>query len=155
MARIILKERPEYRYRFKTRVQVRDINYAGHLGNDAIISIIGNARAELFHSFGFYETDLGDGETGIIITDLAISYKGEAFLFDELLIETSIGEITERSFRLYHRVKKDEKTIAIAETGQVCFNYKKREVSLIPEKFLEWLKKGSSPGLFENTKEIG
>jgi acyl-CoA thioesterase FadM len=140
--RIKLQEQPFYEFYYEVTVQVRDINYGGHLGNDALVGLIHEARFNLLHRLGLSEKNLGDGQTGIIMADLAVNFKGEGFLLDTLCIESHIGEMSEmtlRGFRVFHRVSKDDLLLALAETGIVAFNYRDRKVASIPDAFLQAL----------------
>jgi acyl-CoA thioester hydrolase len=139
MPRIKLAEQEVYEFRSSIQVRPQDVNYGGHVGNDNLISLVGAARARLFHSLGVSELDLGDRQTGIIITDLVANYKAEAFMFDELLVESHLDEFTEKGFRMFHRVRKDTKLIALVETGFVTYNYASRETSPVPASFLQRL----------------
>jgi acyl-CoA thioesterase FadM len=98
--------------------------------------MLGAARACLFHSLGLSEMDLGDGQTGMIITDIAVNYRAEAFMFDELLFETHLGEFGQEGFRMFHRITRDSKLIALAETGVFTYNYVARTKAPIPPQFL-------------------
>ncbi len=141
MTRINLQELPNYKFNYNTTIKSSDLNYAGHLGNEALVGIIQDARIELFKDLGFKELDLGDGKSGIIIGDLVVNFKAEGFINDELKIESQIGEITDKSFRIFHKIVKvkDNNLLALAETGVVAFNYKTREVIKIPPGFLKTL----------------
>jgi acyl-CoA thioester hydrolase len=136
MPRIRLMEQETYGFSYSVQVRPQDINYSGHVGNDNLISLVGAARAFTFHSLGFSEMDLGDGHTGVIMTDLAVNYKAEAYLFDNLSVETHAGEFGRSGFRMFHRVSRGEKTIALVETGFATFNYAAKKVALIPQVFL-------------------
>jgi acyl-CoA thioester hydrolase len=139
MPRIRLKEQLSYEFHYATRLGPRDINYGGHLGNDVLVALAGCARVDLFHSLGLRETDLGDGHTGIIMADLVVNFRAEAFMFDEIVIETHIGEFSRTRFRMFHRVTKGDVVVALAETGLRTFNYLAREVAPVPDSFLEAL----------------
>ena len=139
MPRIKLKEQEAYEFRTSIQVRPQDVNYAGHMGNDALISLVGDVRAQLFHSLGFSEMDLGDRQTGIIITDLAVNYKAEAFMFDELLVETHLDEFAQKGFRMFHRIRKDSKLIALVETGFVAYSYAAKKTIPLPTSFLNRL----------------
>jgi acyl-CoA thioesterase FadM len=121
-------------------LQPRDINYGGHLGNDALVSLLGTARAHMFRTMGVNETNLGDGHTGIIMTDLTVEYKAEAFMFDQLLIDTHIGELARLGFRLFQRITRENRIIALAETGLLAFDYRSRKVAPVPEVLIESLR---------------
>ncbi|MCX5813909.1 MAG: thioesterase family protein [Proteobacteria bacterium] len=139
MPRIKLSELNNYEFHYTVTLEPRDINYGGHLGNDALVSLMGAARVNMLRSIGVSEKDLGDGKTGIIMSDLAVNYKSEAFMFDELVIDTHAGEISRSSFRLFHRINKGQIVVALAETGLTTFNYASRKVAPIPEVFLKAL----------------
>ena len=89
MARLTL-EFPEDQYCYSTQLTVRitDINAGNHLANDSMISMISEARARFLYEFGIRETD-EDG-TGIIVTDLATTYRAEAHARDQLLFEVGV-----------------------------------------------------------------
>lgn len=99
MARLKL-EFPEDQYYYSTQLTVRvtDINSANHLGNDSMISMISEARARFLFEFGIEETE-GDG-TGIIVTDLATTYKAEAHARDQLLFEVGVMDFNKSGIAL-------------------------------------------------------
>ena len=83
MARITLHF-PDDRFCYSTRLTVRvtDINAAQHLGNDSMISMISEARARFLFDHSIEEDR--DDHVGIIVTDLATTYRAEAYARDEL-----------------------------------------------------------------------
>ncbi|MBA4418657.1 MAG: esterase [Syntrophus sp. (in: bacteria)] len=139
MPRVKLLEQKEYAFHCTISLQPRDINYGGHLGNDSLVSLLGTARANMFHSMGVSEMDFGDGKASSIMSDMVINYKAEAFMFDEITIDTHVGELMRSGFRIFHRVKIGQKTIALAETGITAFNYASRKIASLPEVFLKGL----------------
>ena len=137
MPRIKLDPQDRYQHTYETTIEVTDLNYGNHMGNDALVGIIHRARVHLLQHFGAAETNLGDGKTGILLTDLVVNYKGEGFLFDKLIVESTIGELRPKGFRMFHRITTDQnRLIALAETGIVAFDYQKRKVAQVPESFV-------------------
>ena len=137
MPRIKLDPQDRYRHTYETTIEVTDLNYGNHMGNDALVGIIHRARVHLLHRLGAVENNLGDGKTGILLTDLVVNYKGEGFLFDTLIVESTIGELRPKGFRMFHRITTEQnRLIALAETGIVAFDYHKRKVAQIPEAFV-------------------
>jgi acyl-CoA thioester hydrolase len=137
VARIKLAPLGQYQSVYETAVEVTDLNYGNHLGNDALVGIIHRARVHFLHRLGVSENNLGDGKTGILLADLIVNYKGESFLFDKLGVESSIGEVRSKGFRMFHRITAAHgRLVALAETGIVAFNYHKRKVARIPESFV-------------------
>jgi len=141
MARTKLVEQEVYAFRYRVTLGPRDINYGGHLGNDAVVSLLGTARAVLFHSLGLSTLDLGDAGTGIIMSDLVVNYKATARMFDEITIDTHIGEFVRTGFRVFHRLRKKDLLIALAEAGMITYNYNLKKAAAVPEKFLKLMKK--------------
>ena len=146
MPRVKLSEQPKYEFSFHATLMPRDINYGGHLGNDAIVTLVGSARAAMYRSMGFSEGDLGDGENGTIMSDLVVNYRAEAFVFDEIRIDSHIGELTTGSFRIFQRMVRDGKLVALAETGIVVFNYGQHKVGRLPDIFTEKLQEAQQKG---------
>ena len=139
MPRTKLTEQPVYEFRYAITLQPRDINYGGHLGVDSLVSIIGTARAYIFKSVGLSEGNLGDGRTGIIMTDFVVNLKAEGFMFDNLEVYTHIGELTKNGFRFFHKVTRCDSVIALAEMGFLTFDYAARKVTSVPETFMNAL----------------
>ena len=82
------------------RVRISDINYGNHVGNDAFVSIIHEARIQWLQQNNFSELDIAG--TGLIMSDLAIEFKNESYYGEEILITMSAGEISRVSFDLYY-----------------------------------------------------
>ena len=117
-------------------VRITDINYGNHLGNDAFVSIIHEARMLWLRQYGYTELNI-DG-AGLILADLAVEFKNESFYGDMIEITIAAGEISKVSFELYYQLctKRNEKIIilAVAKTGMVCYDYNAKRVLSIPEK---------------------
>lgn len=136
MARLKL-EFPEDQFCYSTQLTVRvtDINAANHLGNDSMISMISEARARFLFEFGIEETR-EDG-TGIIVTDLATTYRAEAHARDRLLFEVGVMDFNKYGGDIIFRISRpeDDKAIAMAKSGFVFFNYRHAQVVEMPAAF--------------------
>lgn len=121
-------------------VKISDINYGNHLGHDALISLLHEARVRFLKQHGF--TELNINGTGILVTTLLVNYLGEAFYGDELMIEIGIGETTRISTELLYTIckKNTSEKIAQALTTLTFFDYSKRKVARIPQEFLSSIK---------------
>ncbi|PSR54894.1 esterase [Adhaeribacter arboris] len=127
MARIKIDLPPTYSFLTEIKVRVSDINYGGHLGNDALLSILHDARLQYLQSMGYSE--LAIGGSFLIMADVAIEYKGEGFLGDTLIVQIAPRDFTKYGFDLiYHVTNQNSKPIAYAKTGMLCFNYTTRKV---------------------------
>ena len=116
-------------------VRVTDINAAKHLGNDSMISMISEARALFLFEFGVPET--GPDGTGIIVTDLATTYRAEAHARDELLFEVGVMDFNKYGGDITFRVTRprDKALVAMAKSGFVFYNYKSSQVVAMSEDF--------------------
>jgi acyl-CoA thioester hydrolase len=136
MPRVKLTEQPSYEFRHTLTVRFTDVNQGGHLATEALVGLLQEARAHLLCELGFGALDLGADQIGLVITDLAVNFFREGAVFDQLKIESHVGDIGQRSFRLYHRITRGREMLALAETGIVCFDYAVRQPVPIPEPFL-------------------
>lgn len=136
MARLKL-DFPEDQYYYSTQLTVRvtDVNAANHLGNDSMISMISEARARFLFEFGIEETQ-EDG-TGIIVSDLATTYRTEAHARDQLLFEVGIMDFNKYGGDITFRITRprDNALVAMAKSGFVFFNYKSKKVVPMPPAF--------------------
>ena len=130
-------ELPE-KFIFKTEIPIRinDINYGGHLGNDAVLSIAHEARLRFLKQHNFTELDAGGA--GIIMVDAAVQYKAEGFYGDIILVEIAVTDITGVGCDFVYRCtnKNTGTIIAIVKTGIVFYDYDKKKVVSVPERFI-------------------
>jgi acyl-CoA thioester hydrolase len=120
---------------FKIPVRITDINYGNHAGNDAIVGLIHEARMQFFSQYGF--TEMNVSGTSLIMSDLFIEFKNEAFYKDVLDIKIFIGEISRVSFEIFYSLctlrENNAIVVANAKTGMVCFDYDAKKVQPVPE----------------------
>jgi len=125
------------KFTFSTQITLRvdDINYGGHASNDAILSLIHEARLQFLESFGYSELDIGG--VALIMADAVIIYKSEGFRADVIKIEAAAGDFSRFGFDIYYKLHNftTGKDLAYAKTGMVCFDYKERKVKTVPEAF--------------------
>jgi len=140
MPRPILTALGHYPFSAGFVVRVGDLNYGNHLGNDGVVTLLHHARALMFRDLGYTELDFGDGVTGTVMSDLVVSYTAEAFLFDELVIESGISEVATSSFRVHQRMTRGETQIALAEVGIAAFDFSVRKLARFPDALLDELR---------------
>ena len=122
---------------FVTELEVRigDVNYGGHLGNDALVSLLHEARVRYFRSLGYTERDV-EG-SGIIMTDLLVLYRSEAFPGDRLRIEMGVTDHQPARCGILYRATNavTGAEVARARTGIAFFDYTARKVAPMPPAF--------------------
>lgn len=139
MPRVRLEACDSYEFIHRLTVRATDLNYAGHLGNEALLGLVHETRSRLMAQLDFDTIGMDESDVGLAIADLAINFKAEAFARDRIEIDSHIGEISEKSFRLFHRLRRGDRVIALVETGIVTYDYQSRSVTALPEAFLEAL----------------
>ena len=145
MTRLTIELPSQFLFRTDIPVRISDVNYGGHLGNDAILSMAHEARIQFLKEFGFSELDI-DG-AGLIMTDAAIVYRSEAFHGEVLTVELGVNDLQSAGFDLVYRIfgKTDAREVALVKTGLVFFNYTTKKVVRMPEKFRFWMTSRSAP----------
>ena len=127
------------RFSFSTEliVRVSDVNFAGHLGHDSLVTLLHEARARLFRTLGGHELDLFG--VGIILADLSVIYRSEAFVGDRLTVEIAARDFSAKGCELVYRVSTASPSpveVARARTGMVFFDYGLRTPVPVPREFL-------------------
>lgn len=135
MARLKIQQPPYYYFSTPLQVRISDINYGGHAGNDAILSMIHEARIRFLAHYGYKELDL-DG-AGLIMSDVAIEFKGELFYGETVQMNVVAGDFTRVGFDIFYKFEKmtegKSQTVVIAKTGMVCFDYSQKKVVPVPQ----------------------
>ena len=135
MARIRISLPQSFSFTTHIPIRITDLNYGGHVGNDAILSLIHEARMQYLHSLGL--TELQFAGVGLIMSDVAIEFKGEVFYGDILTARVTASEFSRVGFDLFYQFTKSkdgtESPVAVAKTGMVCFDYGNRKVAMLPE----------------------
>lgn len=136
MARIKI-DLPE-KFLFSTEISVRvyDVNFAGHLSNDSILSMVHEARILFLKNWGYSEVDTEGA--GIIMFDAAIQYKSQGYHGDVLIFDVTIDNFIRNGCDFFFRItnKSNGKEIARAKTGIAFFDYNSNKLVAVPEKFL-------------------
>jgi len=137
VARIELNLPKTFAFSTDVRVRISDINYGNHLGNDALLSLVHEARLQFLQSRGFSELDI-DG-CGLILTDAVIVYKSQGFHGDLLTILAAVGDFNKYGCDFFYKVirKNGGKEVARAKTGVVFFDYNRQKMVPVPAAFFK------------------
>jgi acyl-CoA thioester hydrolase len=136
MARVKIELPKEFIFKTEIPIRISDINYGGHLGNDAVLSITHEARLRFLKQHNF--TELNVGGAGIIMVDAGVQYKAEGFYGDIITVEIAVADITGVGCDIVYRCtnKNTGTVIAIVKTGIVFYDYDKKKVVSVPERFI-------------------
>jgi acyl-CoA thioester hydrolase len=125
------------KFLFTTEISVRvyDVNFAGHLSNDSILSMIHEARILFLKNWGYSEVETEGA--GIIMFDAAIQYKSQGYHGDVLVFKVTVDNFIKNGCDFFFKITNKEtgKEIARAKTGIVFFDYQSNKLVSVPEKF--------------------
>lgn len=117
-------------FRVFLSVRITDLNYGNHVGNDAIVSLLHEARIQWLQQGGYDELQFAGHS--LIMAGLSVEFLKESFYGDILQIDISCGEISAAGFELYYHLQCDREgkltSIAKAKTDMVSFDYPLRKV---------------------------
>ncbi|MBJ6108903.1 thioesterase family protein [Hymenobacter sp. BT523] len=134
MARVKVALPDAFSFRTEIPVRITDLNYGGHLGNDALLGLLHEARVQFLRSLGLENDYDPVSKLGLIMVDAAVEYKGEAFHGDVLHFRIAAADASKYGFDVvYHVHNQAGKEIARAKTGMLCFDYNVRKLRLLPE----------------------
>lgn len=135
MARVKLALPKEYHFATELPIRVTDINYGGHLGNDAVLALFHEARIRFLRHCGGSEADL-EG-VGLIMSDAIVVYKSQAFLGETMRVEVAACEFARHRCDLFYRMTAtgDGREIARGKTGIVFYNYATKRIAATPAGF--------------------
>ena len=102
MAKLAVADVDVVLFQTTLRVQVGDVNYGGHLANDAVLRLCHEVRMRWLAGLGWSETDAGGA--GLIMADAAVQYLAQGFYGDELSAEMGVEDIGKGGFALLFRL---------------------------------------------------
>jgi acyl-CoA thioester hydrolase len=139
MARIKIHLPEKFAFNTTIPIRITDLNYGGHVGNDTVLTLLHEARMQFLQQFNY--TELNFEGTSLIMSDVAIEFKSELFYGDVIKAYVAASDPGRAAFDICYKLvnEKDEKIVAIAKTGMVCFNYSNRKVVAIPEEAIRKL----------------
>lgn len=118
-------------------IRIGDINYGGHMGNEAALLLFQDARIRFLESIGFSEKYIGD-KAGIILTEAHVYFRKEVFLHDELYADIAVAEVTTSSFEMVYSIKRSADAVEVlnGRTRLIAFDYERKKVTRLPEAFI-------------------
>lgn len=135
MPRIKLDMPEQFAFATDIPVRIGDINYGGHLGNDAVLAIAHEARIQFLRSMDYSEQDVAGA--GLIMLDAVVVYRSEAFYGDVLHVEMVLADPQTTGCDILYLMSNlaTRKEVARVKTGMAFFDYARHKVVPMPEAF--------------------
>ena len=135
MARVKLDLPEKLPFHTELEVRIGDVNYGQHLGHDAVLALLHEARLRFLKHHGFSEQDAGG--TALVMLDAVIVYSAQAFHGDILRAEIGAGDFGACDCNFYYRLARvsDGREIARAKTSLASFDYAAGRIVRMPAAF--------------------
>ncbi|WP_386078918.1 acyl-CoA thioesterase [Vreelandella sp. F11] len=120
-------------HRHPMTVRITDMNYGRHLGHDALVSLLHEARIQAFAALDLPEWDMHGYPS--VVADLAVQYQSEARWPDELRIATAVPEPQGKSLTIYQRIYQldSQQVVATARVNQLLIDLASGRPVDVPE----------------------
>lgn len=134
MQRIKIEEPAVYPFSTTLAIRITDLNYGNHVGNDAFLALVHEARVQYMQWLGYQELSV-EGY-GLIMADAAIRFKAELHYGDQVTISIGVAGLSEVGFDLVYKmtVIRDSKIkiAGMVKTGMVLLDYNTRRPVHLP-----------------------
>ena len=119
----------------RLEVRFRDCDPMGHVNNAVYLTYLEQARLNHWRSlWGFGTPQLPPGRPGVILERVECDYKRPATYGETLDVRLNVAEIGRSSFRYdYEIVDGEGRTVLIAKTVQVMYDYTAGKPTAIPD----------------------
>ena len=120
-----------------TPIQMRfsDADSFGHINNVALQMYFDLGKTDLFNEL-WRLTGVAEQVPAIVVS-LNTDFYEQIFYGDQVVVETSIESIGNKSLRLVQRLMSGEKLCTLSRTVMVCYNRQTRKSVAVPA---EWQK---------------
>ena len=120
-------------HRHPLTVRVTDMNYGRHLGHDALVSLLHEARIQAFAALDLPEWDMHGYPS--VVADLAVQYQSEARWPDALTIATAVPEPQGKALTIYQRIYQadSQQVVATARVNQLLIDLATGRPVEVPE----------------------
>lgn len=122
-------------FRFSTTLEVRwrDLDPLGHVNNAVYFTYLEHARTHYLRELGLVSFKSPE-EVGIILAEATCTYHAPLYLGERVTIWVRVSEMRNSSFIFEYRMEgEDGRLVATARTVQVCYDYRARRSTPIPE----------------------
>ena len=141
MARKTIDLPETFIYSTDYRVLYSEVNSVNHLGADRVLPIAMEAQLRFIKHLG-YSDAMSFEDAGLIMAHSEVQYISEADYGDQLNIELSPANFTNKSFELLYKISNlsKEQEMARVATTLLFFDYEQSQVIPIPTTFMQRIK---------------
>ncbi len=142
MSRVSIALPETFQFTTELPVLISQVNSGNHLGNDALISLMNEARVRFTRRQGFLENDVARGLT-MVNADLAVLYQSEAHYGDVLVVSIAAVNFHRCGYDFVYRLtdKDSGRAIAQGKTAHILIDAEARKPISEPPGYFDPLRK--------------
>jgi len=135
MKRTVLELPDDLPFQTRMRARITDMNSGGHMGYDALVGLLHEARIRYLESHGFSELDVSGAS--LMMVDATVICQREIFAGADLQIDVGVADASRTGFNCFYRVRIDGEEHARAKTGMIFFDYQQKKIQRMPQAFTD------------------
>lgn len=142
MSRVSIALPETFQFTTELPVLISQVNSGNHLGNDALISLMNEARVRFTRQQGFLENDVARGLT-MVNADLAVLYQSEAHYGEVLVVSIAAVNFHRCGYDFVYRLtdKDSGRAIAQGKTAHILIDAEARKPISEPPGYFDPLRK--------------
>ena len=138
MSRVEITLPAQFAFETTLAVYIGHINRGNHLANEALLSLLNEARVRYLETRK--QAHPGLAAVNWINADLAVIYKSEVHHGEQLRIEIAATGFHRRGCDFIYRVSAgDGRLVAIAKTAMLVYDYEHKRLAEAPSGLANWL----------------
>ena len=122
----------DFAHRHDVQVRLSDTDAMGHVNNARYLTYVEIARVAYYEQVTGNPLPIGahGAEEGMILAEVRITYRSQAFYGETLTVETRVERIGRTSFGMVHRITAPEsrygpaRLVAVADSALVSYDYR-------------------------------
>lgn len=124
-----------YHHRLPIQIRFNDVDRYGHVNNNAYFAYYDLGKDEYLRNV--LRTNYRGTDVVPVIANINADFILPIFYGDEIVMETRVSHIGQKSFTLKQRAinLRTNKMVCQCSTVMVCFNLKTQESALLPEAY--------------------
>ncbi|WP_372779643.1 acyl-CoA thioesterase [Litorivivens sp.] len=128
MSRVSIALPEIFQFTTELPVLIGQVNSGNHLGNDALVSVMNEARVRFTRQQGFLENDVARGLT-MVNADLAVVYQSEAHYGEVLVVSIAAVNFHRCGYDFVYRLtdKASGRAIAQGKTAHILIDAEARK----------------------------
>lgn len=126
-----------YNHRLPVQIRFNDVDQFGHINNNAYFAYYDLGKEEYLQKV--LKVDYKHAEVAPVIANINADFIKPIFYGDQIVIETRVSHIGQRSFTLSQRAVRGEtgEVVCQCRTVMVCFNVQTQEAADMPAHYRE------------------